>query len=253
MKLNINIPAKLQNALMTVTVIGVAILLISSRTYKKSIKPEHYEIHIETLKDDKNLLTEAEVLAHLQKTLQYHPVKLAVGDTKLERFEEIISEIPYVKKADVYLDHNATLHFRIKQKMPVLRIVQNGRAHYVSKEGSLVPLSAHYTIRVPLLHGNIPAADKNWPQELQRIIEVFSGSETWERQIDQIYRQKDGSYVLIPVLSDVKIDFGKWENVDEKLEKLDQFFDEVIPVKGWSKYERIDLRFKDQVIAKMKV
>lgn len=234
-------------------VIGLAVLLVSSRSYKKTVKPAEFKIHIETLSEGKNLLTESEVLGHLQSTLQYNPVKLAVGETRLERFEEIIMQIPYVKNAEVYLDHNACLHFKVSQRKPILRIIQQGVSHYVDEKATLIPLSQHYTIRVPMLHGFIPAKQEGWNEELLNMVRVFEETDQWDRQIDQIYRNQDGSYVLYLVFGDMKIDFGPWEDVDEKLEKLDQFFDEVLPVKGWTKYERIDLRFKDQVIAKMKV
>jgi cell division protein FtsQ len=253
MNLNINIPKKIQHALMVVLTLGLGVLLVSSRSYKKSIKPADFKIEIETLEEGKNLLTETEVLSHLQSTLQYNPVKLTVGDTRLQRFEEVIQQIPYVKEADVYLDHNAVLHFKLSQRKPVLRMVNSGKSRYIDATASLIPLSKHYTIRVPMLHGFIPPMDEEWEEELKGIVNAFEQSDQWSLQIDQIYRKQDGSYVLIPVLSDMKIDFGPWKDVDEKLEKLDQFFDEVLPVKGWSKYERIDLRYKDQVIAKMKV
>lgn len=256
MSMNIHIPKPLRQILMGLFILGVVVLLVSATHLKKSVTPSDFEIEIEALADGKNLLTEAEVFAQLQSSIGYHPVKLPIGEIPLSRFEEILNANPYIKDAKVYVDHRGVLHFKVAQRLPVLRLIESGSTHYIDSEGQWMPPSEHYTVRVPVLHGHIPKGDEReeWKkEELSLILESLNQKSEMTQWIDQVYRDQNGSYVLIPLLSKLKIDFGPWKNVGPKWEKMTRFFKEVLPKKGWNKYERIDLRFEDQVIAKMKV
>jgi cell division protein FtsQ len=45
------------------------------------------------------------------------------------------------------------------------------------------------------------------------------------------------------------VEFGSSDHYQEKLMKLMVFYKEVLPQKGWTKYERVNLKYEGQVIA----
>jgi len=46
-----------------------------------------------------------------------------------------------------------------------------------------------------------------------------------------------------------RVEFGKAENIEEKFKKLMIFYKEILPQRGWTKYERVNLEYEGQVIA----
>jgi len=45
------------------------------------------------------------------------------------------------------------------------------------------------------------------------------------------------------------VEFGAPEDYEAKFSKLMVFYKEILPQKGWTKYERVNLKFEGQVIA----
>ena len=68
------------------------------------------------------------------------------------------------------------------------------------------------------------------------------------------YDEQDG-FVLIPRVGGHQIVFGMAnsdEAVAKKFGKLTTFYEEVIPYEGWNTYQSINLRYKNQIVAKKK-
>ena len=80
---------------------------------------------------------------------------------------------PYVEKATVFLTINGVLKTLIKQRNPVARIVNKGATFYVDKYGVKVPLSKHYSARVPLVLG---VENDNEINELIKLLQIISST-----------------------------------------------------------------------------
>ena len=70
-------------------------------------------------------------------------------------------------------------------------------------------------------------------------------------QIEQIHLDHSGDAILVPKLGNHKIYFGNpADNVEDKLQRLQVFYEEGLPYVGWEKYKSISLAFDGQVVAK---
>jgi cell division protein FtsQ len=67
--------------------------------------------------------------------------------------------------------------------------------------------------------------------------------------IDQINITSSNKFELIPKLGDQIILFGDATNIDKKFDKLKLFYKNVVSVKGWKKYSKINLEFDNQIVA----
>jgi cell division protein FtsQ len=67
--------------------------------------------------------------------------------------------------------------------------------------------------------------------------------------IDQVDITASNKFELIPKLGDQVILFGDATNIDKKFNKLKLFYKNVISVKGWKKYSKINLQFDNQIVA----
>ena len=71
--------------------------------------------------------------------------------------------------------------------------------------------------------------------------------------IGQIHLQKNGDFVLIPLLGDQKIIFGAAptpELVQDKFERLKHFYKEALPHEGWNKYKEISVKYEGQIVCR---
>ena len=67
--------------------------------------------------------------------------------------ESNISKNPYVEEAVVFLTIKGKLKTTVKQRTPIVRIIQDEDVYYVDKQGIKVPLSENYSARVLLVSG----------------------------------------------------------------------------------------------------
>jgi len=71
--------------------------------------------------------------------------------------------------------------------------------------------------------------------------------------IGQSYLEKNGDFVLIPIVGDLKIVFGPAnsdKSVIDKFTRLKIFYKEGIPYEGWQKYTEINLKYDGQIVCR---
>ena len=81
------------------------------------------------------------------------------------------------------------------------------------------------------------------------MMEFISEEPFWKAQIAQMDLNMKGEIVIYPQVTGQLVEFGTTENYEDKLKKLMVFYKEVLPQKGWTKYERVNLKYEGQVIA----
>ena len=88
--------------------------------------------------------------------------------------------------------------------------------------------------------------------ELMSIAGFINDDEFWNSQIEQIYFDNNRQITLIPRVGSHIIEFGKAENIEEKLEKLHTFYLNGMNKVGWNKYSKLNIEFSNKVICTQK-
>lgn len=199
--------------------------------------------------------------------------ELCSADTtriQVHTLEHEIMLIPAVKSCEVYRDLNGIFTIQIKQRKPIARLCYaSGDDQYIDTEGNLMPIIPGAPYRVMVFSGKIPDAytlktlhqeqdslsdsvfvSPDILREMYAIASTIDSTPFWRANIEQIYRQENGEYILIPKVGEHEIWLGNAEHVSGKLEKLYLFYNQALTKSGWREYKRIDIRFKGQVIAK---
>jgi len=57
-----------------------------------------------------------------------------------------------------------------------------------------------------------------------------------------------GRINIYPQVTKQLIEFGTVYNYSDKLSKLKIFYDKILPDRGWNRYDRVNLQFKEQII-----
>ena len=122
---------------------------------------------------------------------------------------------------------------------------------YINAAGDFIPLSDRFSVRVLLVGGDFFKEKKDLHsaqgKKMVEMIRYLRDDAFWNAQIVQMDVSKSGNVEFLTALGNQRIEFGKAENVEAKLLKLRIFYNKVMAA-DWSRYTRIDLRFRDQVV-----
>lgn len=98
--------------------------------------------------------------------------------------------------------------------------------------------------------------EKNYEDFMKLIIFVEQVEEEpfWRSEVVQfvVNRLPNGQLEadLIPRSGSFKIRFGRFEYMEEKFEKLNQFYSKVLKRKGWNNFKEIDVRYSNQIVCR---
>jgi cell division protein FtsQ len=184
-------------------------------------------------------------------------ISLGEIETRLARLREL-------RVAEAYLTIDGKLHVYANQRNPVMRLMADGGDYFVDDDGVVFRRKKLYTPRLQVVEGNIKvtsqmlngvsvldtAIKNSILKDVFDLVEYIRNDDFWSAQIDQISVDNDDELDLIPRLGSQRIHLGTTENYRGKLRNLETFYKEVLPVKGWNKYDLIDLEFRDQIVCR---
>jgi cell division protein FtsQ len=214
------------------------------------------EAEVVLLEKGNNLILPEEFVSMVAK--KFGPMKgLPVDMVDMRAVEAYLLTNPYVRNADVYLASSGKLVLNLHQRMPLMRVVDNnGRHWYIDTDTVLMPVSRHFTARVPLVNGDFPATTdvKKWPvEDLFKITALLQEDEFMGSLIDQIYVESTEKIWLVPRLGPSRILLGNANDLEDKAERIQKLYKKALPSTGWDAYSYIDTRFAGQIVAKKRV
>ena len=187
--------------------------------------------------------------------------------------EKALNSHADIANADVYMTIDGELKVEVKQRKPVVRVINmDGDSYYIDDKGKLMPLSDKYTAKVLIANGTIqePFAIRykysmddigkdsllnatSMLGQIYAMANYINADEFWKSQIQQIYINTDKDMEIVPVVGDQKIIFGDTTSMDEKFKKLLTFYQQGLNTTGWwNKYSTINLKFKNQIVCTKK-
>lgn len=235
-----------------------AMIVLSAVNHRKSSAVKGVEVDIKPLPNGDLLMQPVDVTELIHKAFGYEFQSRSVRTVEIERLEKVLEKDPLVQDAEVYLDARDFVRVSVTQREPVIRIIdKDGWNYYLDKNGKRMPLSKHFTARVVVATGSIPAYVPDFLQRERHILrQLFLLSQDLRNDaflsamIGQVFVSSNGDFILAPLIGDQKIVFGKYEDAKEKMQNLKIFYREAMPYEGWRKYRSIDVRYRGQVICK---
>ena len=260
----------LKIALLIVIFGGTVFLLIAAneKISKQRLQNPIIELNVQ---DGITLLTEEELLNEL-RVLHLFRDSLKKSELNIEAIETYLLGMNEVLTADVYIQLDNKWHIDVKTRRPIARVIANGvDDFYIDNDYELMRLSPYAKPKILAFTGleKLISSKLGYDEiinndslktifkmdQIYRISNYVCKDAFYNAQIVQVHYTEKNGFVMIPRVGDHKIIFGAAESdiaVADKFKKLTTFYEEVIPYEGWSKYESINLRFKDQIVAKKK-
>lgn len=172
-----------------------------------------------------------------------------------ETIEEAVEKHLAILNAEVYeiitkdsSSYKGVLAVKVKHRVPVVRIMSETANYYLDEGGNKIPISSKYTANVLATTGYF--TEKYAKEELLPFVLYIENDEFWQAQIEQIYVEKNGDVLLIPLVGEHLIEFGELDDYQKKLQKMKAFYEQVLAKDNWNKYKTVNLKYNNQVIAK---
>ena len=198
--------------------------------------------------DEKEILGILKVSGKLKGT--------ATGKINLRALESVVEKNSWIQNAEMYFDNNQVLQVKVLERQPIARVfVNGGSSFYVDSAALRLPISDKVSARVPVFT-NFPSNKtilaKPDSSLLAGIVKMASFIQTdsfWMAQIAQININPHSKFELVPLIGDQLIVIGDAEQLDKKFGKLKAFYQQALLQQGLNTYEKLDLRFDNQVVA----
>jgi len=184
------------------------------------------------------------------------------------KLEQKVSLHPSIKNAEVYKTVTGDLQVAVWQRNPIVRVLNyDGESYYIDEDGAMMPLSKKYTARTLVANGaiNVPyqinytrnVMEDATSDELKRetilkdiyiLARHISNDKFLNVLIEQLYVEGESEFKLVPKVGPNEIVFGTVENYEKKFKKLKILYFKGLKKQGWDKYNKINLKYKNQVV-----
>lgn len=248
--------------------VGTIFLMGFAKKHQSEQIMETPDIKI-TIQDDLVLLTKEELLERITSH-QFFQNGMTRHEMRLKEMEAYLMQQDEIQEVDVYKKLGNEWAIKVKLKRPIARILlPNQDGFYIDHRGLIMDIPANFKPRVLTVTGleklipsdfqianvinNDSLITKYKLDETYRISNYVCNSAFYDAQIVQLHYDETDGFVMIPRVGGHQIIFGMAnsdEEVVKKFGKLTTFYEEVIPYEGWNTYQSINLRYKNQIVAK---
>ncbi|MEY2792675.1 MAG: hypothetical protein RJA76_667 [Bacteroidota bacterium] len=209
--------------------------------------------------NEKSLLSKKDIDKVITEEGTSYFLDKPLDEISLSKMESRVRKIPLVKSCEAHVDFSGKIVVSVQEYSPVARILYNTIGtntqpdQYVTNNGEFIGTSSLFTPRVLVVSGPyFSTFRKNLKDEKSKnllpLFKFINNDEFWKAQIGQIEVAKDGGIILIPTIGNAKVDFGLPINIENKFKKLSVFYKQIIPNKGWNKYQWVRVKYKNQLI-----
>ena len=164
--------------------------------------------------------------------------------------KEVVLDIPHVSEGEVFFTPDGLFHIKLKQRVPIMRVISGSMNYYVDDGGEVFPVSTRFTAKVPVFTGSVSI--DMIKDDILELAKFLNKNKFWGAMIDQVQVWDKDNIELVAKVGGHRIFLGNIDQMEWKFEKLKTVYEKAFPVVGWDNYESIDLRFNNQVVCKRK-
>jgi cell division protein FtsQ len=179
---------------------------------------------------------------------------LLLKEIPLAEIENRLEGHPFIKHVDATLGQKGILRVSMQQHEPIARIARPLAADgYITTEGLIIPTSPSYTSRVLILEGEyveklMDKGSLDQMPELMPLIEFIVRDEFWSAQVTELEIRKRNDIRIHQQVGKQVIEFGDAKDFESKFKRIEVLYKEILPRKGWNAYDRISVKFKNQIV-----
>ena len=246
-------------------VLAILVTIAATEVYQRGQMIQSVHILVKNAaqnpQDTSHFLTEIEILKLVRQDANIDVNNLKIKEIDTKKIENSIKTNNFVDKCQVAVDSKGVLHINVEEFKPLARILNKNTSNgaYITETGKLIPLSPNFTARVMLLSSQKSSDTELLDTAFWRTADGKSFIDAlkeidkkpfWKAQITEIERDSKGNLIAYPQVGEQLIELGSAKNMEDKLTRLKTFYDKVIPIKGWGSYQKVSVRYDNQIVCK---
>lgn len=245
----------------TIAGTGVLVLLVAAIRYRNSntCKGWHISIDGNVLPNERSFIDRKRIVDLLVNAGADEHQNRPIQSFDLRRMESALKKDIWIKDAQLFFDNNGMLEVKVSERIPIARIfTRDGNSFYVDSMGVTLPLQAGFAVRLPVF-SDYPGAkfgtagsDSALSAGLLQLSVFLRKDPFWMKQIVQVQITPQKSFELEPAVGDQRIRFGDGRDIEGKFHRLYLFYSEVISRVGLNRYDRIDVSYAGEVVARLR-
>ncbi|MDE5688480.1 MAG: cell division protein FtsQ/DivIB [Paramuribaculum sp.] len=169
-------------------------------------------------------------------------------DVNTDSIERLLNSIDKIEDASVVRLTDGSVMVTVNPLHPVARVFDSKGSYYINRVGKRITADARYHLDVPVIQGDfvdsVFAATSVLP-----LIEYISRDSVWNSFVSMIKVDSPSDIILVPIVRGQVINFGRADGFEDKFARLKRMYAEVLPVKGWSYYDTISVKWDGQIVA----
>jgi cell division protein FtsQ len=226
------------------------------------------EIKIRITDSTKNQFIKKADIEKILEANKFNPVGNGMSELNLEKIENALKNRQIVRDAEIFVTEPGIVRVEISQKTPFVRIFNRyGQGYYLDREGNIIPLSTGFSPFVIVASGYISepfqvtrtlnimevkhdsiSRSLHTIYDVYRLADFITHDDFLNSQFEQIYVNNKYEFELIPRVGSHVIELGRVENLEEKFENLKILYEKGLNNLGWNQYDKISLKYKNQVV-----
>ena len=180
----------------------------------------------------------------------------------LHDIEKQMISNPYIAMAKVYADMDGIIHIEVKQRQPVLRIINDANQDfYIDNTGLKMPVSPNFTANVLVANGSInehfngrvDTLNTQLAADLYKTAYYLKKDTLWDAQIEQLFVDTNHDIELIPRVGNQRILLGNADSLEVKMRNLLVFYKKAMPQVGWDTYKTINIKYTNQIVCEKNI
>lgn len=235
--------------ILTLIIVG-GYLIYAFRIYDKFNKMQKCkDVVVEISNVDEKRFIDPEALKNQILKSPINPIGKALCEVNTLEIEKLVDgSNNYAKRINVFITNQDVVKVVIKEKKPVLRVIPPiGKDYYIDEDGNKLLVTDRYVTYIPVASGNIKE-NSEILGELYQFALFLQNDPFWNAQVNQIYVNKDEEIQFVTRVGNHLVTIGDTDNLEVKLDRLMTFYKKGLNKYGWNKYDKINLKFKNQVV-----
>ncbi|WP_231426285.1 cell division protein FtsQ [Pedobacter sp. Leaf250] len=180
-----------------------------------------------------------------------------IENINIHKIEKKLQSNPYIAFAKVYVEMDGVLHIEVKQRQPIVRILNsNGQDFYIDNDGLKMPISSNFTANVLVATGNITEVfgsrvdtlHTKLAHDIYKTALYIKKDTLWDSQIEQLVVDQKNDIELIPRVGNQRIILGNADSLEKKMNNLLLFYKKAMPQVGWDAYRTINIKYTNQIV-----
>ena len=193
-----------------------------------------------------NFITEEGVraeLGDLDKNISQYFIK----DINIDSLEHFLSADNRYENVECSWTNQRRLRIDITPMIPEIRVFTPSESYYINKDGKHINADINFITDVPIVSGNFSESFR--PTELLPITRYIAQDSVLKNLISMVSADSRTNIVLHSRIKGHVVNIGDTTNLPVKFENLLLFYRQVMPYKGWERYDTITLKYKGQIVA----